>query len=153
MEIDEANPHVGGHGGEHTIGRTPGAVDRLHKQLTKEATHANPGAIAGRHDAPFAAVGFAGIVGGADHVVGRVERGEDFLAAENVIAEGDAIDARGFKLFVNLRSDAGTRGGILGVGDHEVELVRLDKLGNAGDDDFAPGATHDVANEEESHDD
>jgi hypothetical protein len=30
-------------------------------------------------------------------------------------------------------------------------LVRLDEFGNAGDDDFTPGAAHDVADEEESH--
>ena len=106
-------------------------------------------AVAGLHDGPIAADRFGRQVGRLDDVRLAFEHRVDFLAAIDVIAERDGVDAGADQLAIDGGREAGAAGGVLGVGDDEVELVLGDEAGDGAADDVAARFADDVADEEE----
>jgi len=151
VEIDEPHADLGGHGGEDAVGGTPGTVDRFHEELPEQTADTHLSAIAGSDNCPLAPMSFGGKIRGANNVVGGVEDWNNFLAAKNVIAERDRIDACLRELLVNLRRKPRASCGVLGIGDHKIEFVLDDEARHGARDDLPPGAANDVADKEDSH--
>ena len=108
-------------------------------------------AVARRDHRPLAADRFVRQIRRPDDVRLALERRVDLLAAIDVVAERDRIDARGDQLAVDLRRQPRAAGGVLGVGDHQIELALGDKPRHGAAHNVAPGLAHNVADEEDSH--
>ena len=98
----------------------------------------------------------AAVAGRAGGVVGRPQQPrlgadvvERFLLVPDVVARGHHVDAPVEQLVADLARDAEAGGGVLGVGDHEVDAVEVDDAGQAAPDQLAPGLADDVADEED----
>ena len=68
-----------------------------------------------------------------------------------MIARRHHVDAVFEQLLAYLTCDAETGGGILGVGDDEIDLVIVDERGEPASHELAPWTPDDVADEEDAH--
>ena len=95
------------------------------------------------------------------HVAGVVQRTQKArlavkqfghgLLIPQMIAAGDDINAGGKKFARDGRRDAVAAGGVLAVGDDEIQRVFLAQARQDGFDGLAPRFAHDVADEENFH--
>ena len=91
-------------------------------------------------------------------VVGRphdarlaIEIGAESPLVPGVVAERDAVDAAREDAIGEPVGDAGAVGGVLAVGDHEVELELLAQARHERLDRFASGPAEDVRDEQQPH--
>src|SRR5206468_9065105 len=96
--------------------------------------------------------------GGARRVIGRAEQprlGSDIaqrlLLVPNVITRSHHVDAPLKQLVADLPRNAESRGGILCIGNYEVDGVVLDDARQTAPDELAPGTPDDIADEQDSH--
>src|SRR5690348_14801941 len=68
-----------------------------------------------------------------------------------MVAGGDDVHARGKDFIRGLRRDAVAAGGVLAVGDDEIERVAFSESRQQFSDGVAPGLPHDVANKKDLH--
>ena len=80
--------------------------------------------------------------------VGRVHVVDDLALIPDVVAGGDDIDAEFEQFFGDLRRDAEAAGGVLTVGDGEVNRVLLLQFGQPFMHDGAARTPEDVTDEE-----
>ena len=138
--------------GELAVGGPEGIVDRRHEHAALQAQHGVRRAVA-RCAAVHAAAGAAlGKICGAQQA--RLVRDEidDFLAVPDVIAAGENGDAGAEQLLGEARRDAEAGGGVLAIGDDQVQLLVGDHVGQALGDDPAAGRTDNVSDEKNPHD-
>ena len=68
-----------------------------------------------------------------------------------MVAAGNDVHACRKDFTCDLGCDAGAAGGILAVGDDEIERVLLAQFWKQDFDGLAPGLSHDVTDEENFH--
>ncbi len=76
---------------------------------------------------------------------------QNFFAVPTVVAAGEHLDAEAEQFFGDFRSDAEAGGGIFAVGDDQINLLVLHKVGEALLNDQASGRADDVADEKGAH--
>ncbi len=151
MDLDERGVVAPGVVREEAVGGREGAIDlRAHEIAAEHGGHEQARAVLLDEDVRAPGVG-RGEVGRATDVVERADLILPPLLVPHVIAERDHVDA-GFEQALRDRpGDAGSGGGVLGVGDDEIERVLDPQARHEGGDGVAAGASHDVADEEEFH--
>ena len=101
-----------------------------------------------------AAAGLArGVVQRAQELGDEVDDAEDLLLVPDVVARGEAVDARVEDLVADLLGDAEAAGRVLDVGDAVVDVVLLEDGGQGLLEDGAPGVAHDVPDQQDVHPD
>ncbi len=76
---------------------------------------------------------------------------QNFLAIPTMVSACEHFYAEAQELFGDFRGDAKAGGGILAVGDHQINLAVLHKVGEALLNDVASGRADDVADEKGAH--
>ena len=125
-------------------------VERRHEDAAHHVDHADRLAGAGASEIAAAARHAGGEVGRAQQL--RLPRDvvEDFLLVPDVIAGGHHVDAVAEDRVGDVAGDAESGGGVLDVGDDEVDGVPLDERGEAAPGDLAPRLAEDVADEQDA---
>jgi len=78
--------------------------------------------------------------------------GSEYLATpKGVIAQGDAVDAGVHQFVVDFGRDAGTGGGVFGVGHDEIEVLLGAQSAQGLLADVPPGLAYDVTDQEDAH--
>jgi len=75
------------------------------------------------------------------------EKLDDLAAVPDVVAAGEDFDPAGEQILGDFGRDAETRGGVLAVGDAEIDLPLREDVRQPLVDDLAAGRTNDIANE------
>ena len=101
------------------------------------------------------------IAAAAGHAGGEVGRAqelglprnvvEDFLLVPDVIARRHHVDAIAEDGVGDVAGHAKSRGGVLDVGDDEIDVALLDERGDGAPRDLASGLAEDVADEQDAH--
>ncbi len=99
---------------------------------------------------PAARIAFRKIAGAQQarlvrHVV------EDLLAVPAVVPPGQDVDAALQQSFRDARSNAKTGSGVFAVGDDQIDLAMLHKVGQAVVDDLASGRANNISDEQHLH--
>jgi hypothetical protein len=76
----------------------------------------------------------------------------DLTLVPDVVAGRDHVDVQVKKIFGQRWSDPKTRGGILPIGDDEIDRVIANNARQSVLDDIPPRPTENVTNKENSHD-
>ena len=139
----------------YTVGEQIAESIRLHQQVNHREALALPGGalvephardplgkIRGTQNATHAAAGIA---------VARIEIVDDLALVPDVIAGGKHLAAQVEELVGDGRGQAEAASGVFGVGDHQVNAVRLHQVTEMIVDDLAPRAAKDVADEKNLH--
>jgi hypothetical protein len=68
-----------------------------------------------------------------------------------MVAQRDAVDPRFDQIAVDGRCQPRAGGGVLGIGDHQVQPLAGDQPGQGALHDHPPGAADDIADEKNAH--
>ena len=138
--------------GEHAVGGGERAIDRPHERPAEQREDGDARAVRGGDDGVILARGGRREVGRLDDGLGRVgEHVGDVELLVDVVAERDGIDAGGAELAVLPGRQPRAAGGVLGVGDDEVEPFRGAKQRHGPPHEREARRADDVAEEEEAH--
>ncbi len=79
------------------------------------------------------------------------EKFGDFATVENVVAAGEYVNAGIEQFLCEARRDAEPGGSVFAIGNHQIDALRFDQIGEAVVNDLAAGRAADVSDEEDTH--
>ena len=91
------------------------------------------------------------IIGRADDPAIGLEDRENLAASKGVVAQRNAVDARGQQVVVDFGRQSRPAGRVLGVGHHQIEPLLLAQPAHGLGADLPARLAHDVADQEDSH--
>jgi hypothetical protein len=138
--------HLGRNLGEDAIDSRERAIDRPHEHPAEQADHRHVRAIGGSHHGPAAAWRLGRKVRRLNNVRLCGQHAADFRAAVDMVAERDAIDSGSQQSPKLSRRNARPFGGVLPVGNHEVQPLAAAQTGDRCRDDPLARLADDVAN-------
>ena len=138
-------------GGKLALDRRERIVERVHEDAAHGVDDEHARAIA-RVDQRRAAAGRAGRkVDRPQQLRRALDEDERLLLIPGMVAAGDHVDAGIDELLVDRLGDAEAAGGILAVDGDEIEPPFGDQLRQSIEQDGAPAAADDVADEQDAH--
>ena len=138
-------------GGKLALDRRERVVERVHEDAAHGVDHQHARAVA-RLDQRRAAAGRAGReVDRAQQPRRALDEDQRLLLVPGMVAAGDHVGAGIDELLVDRLGDAEAAGRVLAVDGDEIELPFGDELRQPLEQDRAPAAAHDVADEQNAH--
>ena len=128
-----------------------GIVQRVHEDPAHDIHHQHAGAVLGLQQIGAATGRACGIIQWADEARLAGDEDQRLLLVPGVIAQGHAIGAGLDDLPTDGLGDAEAPRRVFAIHHHEIELPVPAQAGQAVEEDVAPGAAHDVADEENPH--
>jgi hypothetical protein len=107
--------------GELLVDALEGVVERVHEHPPQQIDHQRLSAGRGLDHGDAAPRRALGVVGRAQQPRLAVDEDERFALVEGVVAERDRVDAGGEERVADRLGDAEAAGGVLGVGDDQIE--------------------------------
>src|SRR5258708_21282836 len=151
VEVDDDHPRPCAQGLDLFQHDGERIVERLHEDAAHDVDHADR----------FARPGLTEIAAAAGHPGGEVRRTqqlrlardviEDLLLVPDVIPRRHRVDAVAEDGVGDIPGDAEAGGGVLDVGDDEVQRLLFDERGHGAARDLAPRLAEDVADEKDTH--
>ena len=138
-------------GGKLALDRGERIVERLHEDAAHGVDDERARAVLGVDHGGAAARRAGRIVDRADEPRRALDEHQRLALVPGVIAERDGVGAGIDEIVVDRLGDAEAAGGVLAVDHDEVELPFGDQLRHPVEQDVAPAAADDVADEENSH--
>ena len=138
-----------GDGGKDPVGGVKGAIDGTHEGPTQDGENGDWRAVAGAGQGKLPAGGLRREVGRLAQPFVVLEGVDDLSLLVDVIAQGDEIDAAVAQAAIQARGQPGPAGGVLRIGDDQIEPLAADQLGHGLADEVDARRAHDVANEED----
>ena len=138
-------------GGELALDRGERIVERLHEDAAHGVDDERARAVLGVDHGRAAPRRAGRIVDRANEPRRALDEHQRLALVPGVIAERDGVGAGVDQIVVDRLGDAEAAGGVLAVDHDEVELPFGDQLGHPVEQDVAPAAPDDVADEENSH--
>ena len=153
LGVDVDDPHAGlaGDGLDLGQGGPERAVEIVHEHPAGDVEHGDLRAAArGDHDRTVAG-GARRVVEGPQQAALLGDVAEDVFLVPDVVSGGDDVDAEAQQVLRGVGGDAETAGGVLAVGDGQVDVVRLLHLAQKERERLAPRLADDVADEQDLH--
>ena len=97
----------------------------MHEEIAQQVDHGDARPVAGRRDGQAAAGSLGGEVRRPDEPLAAGEVGDDLAPPPGVVPEREHVDARREQLVGELGRDPDAVGGVLAVGDAEVDVELL----------------------------
>ena len=126
-------------------------IQRIHEHPAHDIDHQHAAAAGRLVEIGARARRALGIIRGPQDAVFLLDIGEDFLLVGPVIAGGDHIDAAGEEFLGDGAGEAEAAGGILAIGDDQIELQRVAQARQFGRHHVAARLADDVAQEKNVH--
>lgn len=128
VEIDDYDVGLLSDAPEYGVDGIVRTISRFHKKTANQSDHSHYRSLAGFVKGDTFAGRVLGEVRRPDDVVGGFERLNYVPLAVGVISQRDQIHSGTQQLFVNLRRQPRSPGGVLGVGYHAVDVHLADQL-------------------------
>ena len=153
VHVDEDGDHARRlEGGDLAIHHAEGIVEVAHEDASLHVHHPQPPPVGRLRNAAAAARRTFRIVGRPEQLRGGVlEVRHDLALRPDVIAAGHEIDLAGEQLLGAVGGDPGAAGAVLHVGDHEVDALFRDELGDEVLHGLPAGLSKDVSEEQDFH--
>src|SRR5579872_6555340 len=136
---------------ELALDRDKGIVERVHEDSAHGVDDQRTRAVFGFDQGGAASRRARRIIDRTDQTRRSFDEYQRLFLIPGVIAECDRVDAAIDQLTINGLGDAEAAGGILGIGDDQIELPVTHKPGQPLVNDATPAATDDIADEKNPH--
>ena len=138
-------------GGELAIDRRERIVERVHVDAAHGVDDEGASAGVGLDHGGAAARRAGRIIERPDQTRRALDKDQRLLLIPGVIAERHRIDAGLDQFAIDRLGDAEAAGGVLAIGDDQIELPIADKLRQALGDDGSPAPPDNIADEKNAH--